>query len=177
MNPCWWYNAFDQNNHRKRMTIQWCSSSQETILLHVWHHQWCVHCSELEFGMEFGALRPKSEQSSSSCHCHVALFVNNWISTLNFLISLFSFVHWIILERRAVYKGIFGFYVIEPNKLEMTKLTAMYKIFHHGVIVHYIPAGKCNIIIIIIIIDKGLIKRWRADGSDDGPERKWPVGI
>jgi len=30
----------------------------------VWQHQWCVHCSELEFG----ALRPLSEQSSSwSC--------------------------------------------------------------------------------------------------------------
>ena len=43
------------------MTIQWCSSSQETILLHVRHHQWCVHCSELEFG----TLRPLSEQSSS----------------------------------------------------------------------------------------------------------------
>jgi len=71
-----------------------------------------------------------------------------------YLISLFSFVQGIILERRAVYKGIFGFYVIGPNKLEMTQLTAMYKIFHHGVIVHYIPAGKCNVIIIIIIIDK-----------------------
>ena len=23
----------------------------------------------------------------------------------------------------------------------------------------------------------GLTKTWRADGSDDGPERKWPVGV
>jgi len=23
----------------------------------------------------------------------------------------------------------------------------------------------------------GLTKIWRADGSDDGPERKWPVGV
>ena len=23
----------------------------------------------------------------------------------------------------------------------------------------------------------GLTKTWRADGPDDGPERKWPVGV
>jgi len=27
------------------------------------------------------------------------------------------------------------------------------------------------------ISNSGLTKTWRADGSDDGPERKWPVGV
>jgi len=27
------------------------------------------------------------------------------------------------------------------------------------------------------VFDTGLTKTWRADGSEDGPERKWPVGV
>ena len=55
----------------KRMTIQWCSTSQVTFLLYMCHHLWFDRCSELEFG----TLRPLLEQSSSS------RFTLMWTST------------------------------------------------------------------------------------------------
>ena len=36
--------------------------------------------------------------------------------------------------------------------------------------------GNCCLSI-QIEVQTGLTKTWRADGSDDGPERKWPVGV
>jgi len=32
-------------------------------------------------------------------------------------------------------------------------------------------------IYLFYVYEYGLTKTWRADGPDDGPERKWPVGV